>query len=334
MGKGFDLKSLLSNKSLEQNSGIRAAFDQELIDIDSLQPDGRNFYSVDDVQDLIDSISLVGLEQNLVVRKDGDRNAYIIISGHRRWKALRYLVDEGREEFRMVPCKVSSEHGQIDAIITELRLIFGNATSRRLSDYEQTQQVMRMKELLRALKDNGVKIPGRLQSLIADTLKTSKSRVGRMENIAGNLAPEFQEEFKSGGINMSVANELSGMPQDQQRDAYAQYKEKGRITISEVKQHKTTTQIERPAVPPQDTAKEAMSPQVPPDTSEETAPEEKILACAYCGSVIEGQWYKCFDSFMRHDYFSRPDESDNVFCSPDCFCKSMILEAMNGGDAP
>lgn len=224
------MNELLNDKS--KGKSKKEEFKITHIHISKIIPNEKNFYNVDDVEELKESILLFTLQQPLVVRQIAGTDTYMVFSGHRRLKALGILVDEGHQEYELVPCKIETE---IDEIKAELKLIFANSTSRVLSDYEKTHQAMRIKELLMALKENGVKLPGRLRDIVSDTMKISKTQVARMESIDKKLSPEFKEEFKNNNVNISTAYELSGLPQKEQQEALQEYKDKGSITITEVK---------------------------------------------------------------------------------------------------
>lgn len=230
----FSMADLLNSKSKEVSSN-KNLFKIKNININKIVPDEKNFYAVDDVTELKESVLMFGLQQNLVVREIPGTDTVKIISGHRRLKVLTILAEEGYEEFQEAPCKVETD---IDEIRAELQLIFANATSRELSDYEKTHQAMRMKELLTSLKNSGVKLTGRMRELVADTLKVSPSQVGRMESIDNNLSQEFKEEFKNSKVNFSTAYELSGLEEKQQEEAYKEFKEKGTLSIKDVKNRK------------------------------------------------------------------------------------------------
>lgn len=230
----FSMADLLNNRSKESSSN-KNAFKIKNISINQIVPDSNNFYTVDDVTELKESIFMFGLQQNLVVRDIPGTDTFKLISGHRRLKALTMLVEEGHEDFGFAPCKVETD---IDEIKAELQLIFANSTSRELSDYEKTHQAMRMKKLLTSLKSSGVKLTGRMRELVADTLKVSTAQVGRMESINNNLTPDFQEEFKNNKVNFSTAYELSGLEKKEQEEAYKEFKDKGTLSIKDVKNRK------------------------------------------------------------------------------------------------
>ena len=210
------------------------------ISVFNLVPSKDNFYSVEQIEELKTSVELFGIKQNLIVRPLED-GKYKLIAGHRRRLASLALVEEGKKEYEHVPCAI--EPGE-DEILEKLLLIATNATVRQLSDWERVKQVKEMRALLEEYKKNE-KLPGRIRDLIAQTLNTSPTQIGRMDAIEKNLSLEFKEEFRDGGLNMSTAYELSGLPEKEQKEAFEKYQEKGGLSINDVKQKKNTLQNKR-----------------------------------------------------------------------------------------
>lgn len=241
----FDLKTLLSEKSLVKEEelsekGSVKAFKVISLSVHDLIPSGDNFYSVEGIKELKESIELFGgVKQNLIVKRLED-GKYKVIAGHKRRLASLALVEEGKNEFEFVPCIIEEEAGNI---AERLLLIMTNSTARQLTDYEKSRQAEELKELLIEYKKQE-KIPGRIRDLVAEILGTSAAQVGRMEAISKNLTDEFKEEWKENKVNMSTAYELSGMPEEKQVEAYEQYKENGGITINEVKAMKKENKAE------------------------------------------------------------------------------------------
>jgi len=208
-----------------------AAFKIESIHFENIEPSDMNKYSVADVAELKASIELYGLQQNLLVRLITLANAtfvrYEIISGHRRYKALCELIAEGKLEYSQIPCRVIEQTTDIHA---ELQLIFANATSRRLSDYEITYQAGRIKELLTQLQQSGQKIEGRKRDIVAELLQVSPAQVARMESINKNLSSELTAQFESGSIGITAAYEASRLDSDHQAELLEQYQSGVTIT--------------------------------------------------------------------------------------------------------
>ena len=228
----FNLNQLMNEHSKKEGGDDAFAFKIELLDIEHIEPSAMNFYTVDDVAELKASIELYGIQQNLVVRKQADSSRYELISGERRYTAAKALVDEGKDSFRRVPCKIIKP---IDDIQAELQLILANSTSRRLTDYEITHQAQRLKALLSELKQDGYKFTGKKRDIVAELLNVSASQVARYESINKNLSPELTDEFKKENINITTAYELSRLPGEQQAEALADHQSGVSLTPDAVK---------------------------------------------------------------------------------------------------
>lgn len=206
----------MSKESQKQS----VAFKVDHIPIEKLFPSEMNKYVVKDVTELKASIELHGLQQNLVVREV--EGGYEIISGHRRFKAMQELYEEGNEEFKRIPCKIQKS---VDDIQAELQLIMANSTARELTDYEKTYQAARLKELLTELKKSGIPISGRKRDIIAQLMNVSPTQIARMDSINNKLIPELKEEFSNEKINFTTAYETSRLPEEQQQEAVKEFKE-------------------------------------------------------------------------------------------------------------
>lgn len=231
----FNMMDLLNNNSKEATEPTTEKinkFKTIFINVDDLVPSSENFYSVDEqgIEELKDSIEAFGLQQNLVVKRI-DNNKYEIIAGHRRYLALKKLYEEGKEQFQHAPCKVENDE---DAIRNKLILLITNSTARELTEYEKMQQAQKLKELLLEYKQHE-KLPGRVREIVADILNVATSKIARMESISKNLSDDLKQEFKEENINISTAYEASKLPEEKQDEVYQEYKDRGNITIKDVK---------------------------------------------------------------------------------------------------
>ena len=122
----FNLTQLLNSNSREVNKSEEEEmktlnFNIKSIDIDHIVPAKENFYSVDDIENIKQSIELLGIEQNLIVERI-DRDNYKLVAGHRRYFASKALVEEGKEEFRILPCKIKSK-SEDNTLLNKLTMI-------------------------------------------------------------------------------------------------------------------------------------------------------------------------------------------------------------------
>ena len=247
MGK-FNLVDLLNGAEgqAEQQEAARAEARPQKppykivsLSVYDLVPSEGNFYSIDEIEKLKRDIELAGgVKQNLTVTPlDGGK--YKILAGHRRRRACLELVEEGKREYELIPCGI--EPRQQDSEMQEIReelLIITTNSQREKTDWDRVQETKHLHDVLRRYKARGGKLPGRLREIIADTLNTSETQIGRMGAIAKNLIPEFQEEMRGKRLGISAAYELSGMPEEQQRAALEEYRAKGSFSVNDAKQRK------------------------------------------------------------------------------------------------
>lgn len=224
----FNLTQLLTQRSIEAtqeetlpNTAEKAVEDaqtgpatetQAMADIYDLIPSKGNFYGVEDVEDLKQSIELMGVLQPLLVtpqQKDGKRR---IVAGHRRRLAVMQLVEEGKDQFRYVPIL---EREEKNAILDRLALIMANRF-REKTDWEKMTEAIETEDLVLKLKET-MNIQGRTRDLLAEIIETSPAQAGRYKAIYNNLIPELMAEFKANRIGVSVIYEASGLPEDYQK---------------------------------------------------------------------------------------------------------------------
>lgn len=221
--KGFDLaENLKGVSSLNTSDAGREQI--QYIHVEHILPDERNFYDLSGIDELADSIELVGLQQPLRVRPDPDHEgAYIIVSGHRRHTALKKLIGESQElydRFCNAPCIVERHTGAADEVewlLQELRLIYGNSDTRKLSSADLSKQAERVELLLYQLKEAGMEFPGKMRDHVAEACKVSASKLARLKVIRENLLPDLKKDWETGDLNESVAYVFAQQPQEVQR---------------------------------------------------------------------------------------------------------------------
>ena len=191
----------------------------EYIDLDLIDGDPGNGYSLADIEQLADNIQTVGLLQPLRLRP-GTQGRYFVSSGHRRRLALRRLVQDGEERFRRVPCIVDRDGAS--PALQELRLLYGNANNRAKTSADLAQEARRVEALLVRLKDEGFQFRGRTRTMVAQLLQVSETRVANAQAIERGLAePELIDAWKGGELPESVALRLARLDPTEQSDFVA-----------------------------------------------------------------------------------------------------------------
>lgn len=243
MANGFTVMDMLNENSIAGfDDSPRARFRTKDISIYKMYRNEMNFYKVSDIEELAGDILMHGLKQNLeLVHKPCDEGEYRIVSGERRWEALKALAAKGYKEFEIATCKLTSPQDDDEE---QVEIISANAyRTKRIADILEEEQ--RLKASLERMRADGKQIKGhdlnsgRLRDVVASMMGVSRTKVAQIESVNNNLIPEFKEELNKERLTFSAAYELSGMPEDEQRETYASYHKFGGIT------HKTVKDIKK-----------------------------------------------------------------------------------------
>ena len=225
--KGFNLAAVLGDVSSLDTFSDKNREQIEYISIDLIDSDAANFYELSEIDALAANIECVGLLDPLRVRQHPeDESRVIIVSGHRRRAALRKLVDEGREDLRDVPCILDKSTGS--AALQELRLIYANSDTRKMSSADINKQAERIEKLLYQLKEEGYEFPGRMRDHVAECCKVSKTKLARLKMIRDKLHENWQPAYQEGKLSESVAYALSQLPAEDQLTIWSVVTETGK----------------------------------------------------------------------------------------------------------
>lgn len=169
-----------------------------------------------------------GVRQNLIVEPiDGGK--YRIVSGHRRCKAVKELLDEHAGIPSTVPCEIET-----DPNVAQLLLITTNSSTRKLTAWERIEQYTQLESLYRYFKAQN-KLPGRKREALAKLLQEGPTNVARLKVISDNKNPALVDMLKQDRIGISAAYELCKLPPDVQEEFCEQAKYK--VTLSDVKEY-------------------------------------------------------------------------------------------------
>ncbi len=171
-----------------------------------------------------------GILQNVLVRKV-DTDEYEIIAGHKRRRAVRYLVEErGLKEYEFIPCIIEN----LSDVRAEFQLYSTNGHHEK-TDYEKMHELERMKYLLETYPEEFPHLQtGRMVERLAKQMHMSKTTVGEYLSISNNLGNKAREAFKEGNIKKSAAVEIAVLPEKEQEKLL----EKGVTAQKDIKAYK------------------------------------------------------------------------------------------------
>ncbi len=215
MAKKFDLAALMGEAVSESDTGEMRV---EQIPLAEIEGNENNSYAQTGIDELAESIQVIGLQQPLVVRRKTE-GGYLLLAGHRRRNALEKL------ERKTAPCIVLDAN--LDPALQTLILHWTNTMARGGGGLTAEYTATAAKEIEEALKElqmlGIVELPGKLRSYVAEVLKTSESQIARAKAIDNGLTDDWKGLFKNQKINDSTAYELSQCDEDLQHELHEIY---------------------------------------------------------------------------------------------------------------
>ena len=213
MAGKFNMNSLgLGNGLLNSYSKeLKEGFEIVNIPIEQIDRNEKNNYSIENIDELIDSIRAVGLKQNLDVMKMPN-GRYKILTGHRRFEAITELAKED-DKYKMVPCTVT-EIGTVALPVSDdskekYLLHITNATQREMTDADKYNQYKDLVSIYTEAKNNGFTLSDKMRNLIANDMQLSAAQIGKMDYIRNNGTEELEQRIQSNEISISEANEIA-----------------------------------------------------------------------------------------------------------------------------
>lgn len=173
----------------------------------------HNKYSMNELEEIATGIEMDGLQQPLVL---GHVNGeWWLVSGHRRYAGINILINKGKTEFEYIKCRYK------DMTETEFRiaLLVGNTFNRKMTDFDLMNQAREWKEVLTQAKKEGLIILERgenIRKYVASILGESDGKIGTLEAINNNAAPEVKAEFEKGTMGITAAYNASQLSQPEQ----------------------------------------------------------------------------------------------------------------------
>jgi hypothetical protein len=214
-------KAIVINEALMrsvQQSGLAVSSEAIInLNLDLLFPHPQNdivYSSVDDqkrIVELADNIELHGQIDALVVMKhpDADKQGmYMIISGHRRWNALKLLAQERKlVVYEKARCVVRT-FGSYDESV--LYLISCNSTQRQLSDYSIYMQAkIALKSIEQMRLNNDPLVRGKRSAVIlSEMMNLGRNSSRTIISLEDTLDERLIGEFKDSNLTFGMIGDI------------------------------------------------------------------------------------------------------------------------------
>ena len=194
--------------------------DIKMIDVDNLLESPDNFFELSRIEELAETIhGQGGVKENLIIRPINGTE-YEIISGHRRVHAVRYLLEQGAEVSRYLPCLVQEYDNEDEK---KLDIVLMNVSARILTDSQLFKCYEIINGMLQKKKQLGEKF-GKVQNKLAEILGVSAGQVATMQTIDKRAIPEVKEAVESGDISINTAKHISNLDAGEQKELVSKKK--------------------------------------------------------------------------------------------------------------
>lgn len=207
---GFSVMDLINS-----NSKAEAVRDNERVRYDEIVPNEKNEFDLQAIEELAQSIATIGLEQNLVIKETDEPNVYLLVTGHRRLEAIKYIFETGMEiddkirmEIERPLCKIIPKNE--DPLVTEIRLFETNMQARANKDYEMIGIIDKYLSLIQQAKEkgllvNGKEVKGKTKEILAERFGISPRTAGKYTTILKAENEELKEKVMSGEMTVNSA---------------------------------------------------------------------------------------------------------------------------------
>jgi len=211
-----------------QNAAVqRSVYRVENIDAEKIVPNEKNFYSIEGIEEMANSLAVSDHMAPLEVTANGD-GTYRLISGERRLSATLCRIRRGEIDKAELPCHVLPAFEAKGALSAEqvemLFIIFAN-NYRQKTVLDQLNEVKQLEPIARSIyqeakekgdltDENGANM--KFRTFFAEhILSISKSALQRLQ-VLSQLTDEARKALEEGLIGKSVATEVAALSKEEQ----------------------------------------------------------------------------------------------------------------------
>lgn len=228
------IKAVANNISIISHS--------ENVALENIVPSEYNPYNEFDtkndneaVHQLADSIAVQGLIEPIVLNKVSE-DKYIILSGERRYKAIKFL------NWRSVPAQV---YDSLDDTTANLILHTANLEVREYTSGQKLIFYKDVRKLLEKMKAKGT-LTGGMQKAVANMLHINDRQVRKYERICNELSEDEQEQIINNEVSINDGYKI------------AQERKNERDKTTKTSAPQTTDNAENDVLPPAEKKKDVL----------------------------------------------------------------------------
>lgn len=221
----------------------------------------NNFYSVNNIVSLAQSIKYYGLDQPLIVSCQ-ENGRYMLTGGERRLTAIDWLIADEKSpdwtEDVVISCVVKDPEN-IDLDLSspgkeKFAIITSNREARVYTDGDKYQEIQEWKSIIEELRANGVEyisgydldgneseiqIKGKkTREILVETTGMSSGQISKYENVAKKGTEKLKNSLLDGTLTISAANKAASILTAEEQDVLAKDAKTSNIKSEDVGKYK------------------------------------------------------------------------------------------------
>ena len=182
------------------------------IPIDSILFNQDNIFNLDDsdesIQELAENIKEHGLLHNIVV-VETEPNKYLLISGERRTKAMKYLGEK--------TIKATIKHNASELEVLKM-LFFANSETREYTIEEKVQIIKGFTEKLKRFENTSEKESAqKFKQYVAQAFNINERQAYKLISISNELIEPLKASLFADVIGINTAASLAQLPEEYQK---------------------------------------------------------------------------------------------------------------------
>ena len=202
---------------------------------DSIIPNPKNKYAIENIDELADNIAVYGVLQPLLVKGPLHDKTYMLLGGERRWTAVKKVIETNpaaASKLEKIPVEVYGP-ADMDEIDEDIIIRETNGQARNMDKYRK-QDIWELYDLYKKKKKRGDEMPDNIIRRISEKMGIGERQVQKIVSIDEYMIPEMKGMVADGGMSINKASKIAHLPKEKQEEVYKIMEEKGDIDMDTI----------------------------------------------------------------------------------------------------
>lgn len=204
---------------------------------ESIVPNPKNKYEIENIDELADNIAVYGVLQPLLVKGPLHDKTYMLLGGERRWTAVKKVIETNpaaASKLEKIPVEVYAP-ADMDEIDEDIIIRETNSQARNMDKYRK-QDIWELYDLYKKKQERGDEMPDNIIRRISEKMGIGERQVQKIVSIDEYMIPEMKEMVADGGMSINKASKIAHLPKEKQEEVYKIMEEEGDIDMETIRE--------------------------------------------------------------------------------------------------